>query len=98
MRIAALFLLCNGLLSAQQAPRGAVEGQITDPTGAVVASAAIKLTNTETGVVTSGATNQQGAYEIPYLNPGMYRLEVALAGFKHWMQPALEVRAGERLR
>jgi hypothetical protein len=92
-----MVLACAGLL-AQQDPRGVIEGQITDPTGAVVARAAVKIANLATGVVTHVTSNEQGVYEVPYLNPGEYRVEVELAGFKRWARPSLEVRAGERLR
>lgn len=98
MRHLAAFLLLSGLVLAQQDPRGRIEGQVTDSTGAVVPRATLKATNSETGVTTQTFSNQHGVYEIPYLNPGTYRLEAELVGFKHWVQPVVEVRTGERLR
>jgi hypothetical protein len=93
-----LLLSAGSLLFAQVDPRGLIEGQITDPTGAVVARAAIRVANLATGVATSTTSNDQGLYEAPYLNPGDYRVEVELAGFKRWTQSPLGVRAGDRLR
>ncbi|MBI3679342.1 MAG: TonB-dependent receptor [Acidobacteria bacterium] len=87
-----------GLLFAQQDPRGRIEGLITDSTGAAVPRASLKATNTATHVTVGAVSNEQGVYEIPYLNPGTYRLEAEMSGFKHWAQPSLEVRTGERLR
>jgi hypothetical protein len=98
MRYLATFLLFNGLVFAQQDPRGRIEGQVTDSTGAVAPRASLKATNADTRVATPAVSNHQGAYEIPYLNPGTYKLEAELAGFKHWIQQAVEVRSGERLR
>jgi hypothetical protein len=98
MRIIAVGFLCAGLAYCQQDPRGRIEGQVTDLTGAVVPRASVKAVNIETGVATIAVSNEQGSYELMYLNPGQYRVEVELAGFKRWTNPSVEVRTGERLR
>ncbi len=98
MRSFVLVLLVSSALTAQQNPRGLVEGQIADSTGAVVPKVIVRASNIETGVVTAGSSNAQGAYEIPYLNPGTYRVTAEHTGFKRWAQSGLEVRAGDRLR
>lgn len=91
-------LLFAAILVAQQDPRGRIEGIVTDSSGAVIPDAVIRATNIGTGVVTSGTSNQQGAYEIPFLIPGEYSLTVELTGFKTWTRPKLELRTGDRLR
>jgi hypothetical protein len=63
-----------------------------------VPRASLRASNLETGVTTSGVSNDQGTYEIPYLSPGRYRLEVEVTGFKRWTQSEIEVRTAERLR
>ena len=94
-----LFAALAGIAAlAQQDPRGRLEGLVTDSTGAAAPRTSLRATNLETGVSVTGMTNEQGIYEVPYLNPGQYRLEAELAGFKRWTQPAIEVRTGERLR
>ncbi|MBI4873667.1 MAG: TonB-dependent receptor [Acidobacteria bacterium] len=98
MRYLSVLFLIGGVIFAQQDPRGRIEGQVTDSTGAVVPRATVRATNSETRVVTHTVSNQQGAYEIPYLNPGTYRLEAEVTGFKRWAQGSVEVRTGERLR
>jgi hypothetical protein len=48
------------LLTAQTDPRGLISGQITGSSGAVVSQAGVKVTNVETGVVTTTASNDHG--------------------------------------
>jgi hypothetical protein len=98
VKILAAFIALSINLVAQQDPRGHIEGQVTDSTGAVIPRAALKATHAGTGVVTAAVSNEHGVYGAPYLNPGTYSLEVAIAGFKRWTQPAIEVRTGDRLR
>src|SRR5262249_21480097 len=42
--------------------------------------------------------NAQGAYEIPYVNPGAYKVEAEMTGFKAWSQPRVDLRMGDRIR
>jgi hypothetical protein len=94
----ALNLLLTSVLVAQQDPRGRIEGLVTDTSGAVIPNASVKASNLGTGVSSSAITNQQGLYEIPFLNPGEYSLQVEISGFKNWTRPRLELRTGDRLR
>ena len=98
MRFVIIAMLCAGTLWSQQDPRGRIEGQVTDFTGAVAPRAKVRAVNIETGVATVAVSNEQGSYEILYLNPGLYRVEAELEGFKRWTNPSVEVRTGERLR
>ena len=41
---------------------GAITGQVEDPSGAVVAGAAVTLTNADTNVTRQSATNDSGIY------------------------------------
>ncbi len=58
-----------------------IEGVVTDSTGAPVASAAVDLTRTETGVKKTQETNSSGNFTFPTLPPGDYTLSVAAPGF-----------------
>ena len=50
-------------------------GSVTDSSGASVPNAAVKVTEQATGIVRSTATSVDGVYNVPYLNPGVYRVE-----------------------
>ena len=72
-----LFVTSVTCLFAQD-PRGTISGLVIDSSNALIPGATVRATNTETGVVASGVSNSQGAYEIPYLNPGTYKVGVEL--------------------
>jgi hypothetical protein len=59
-----------------------IKGTVTDPTGAVVAKAAVTVTNTQTGVVTTTTSNDSGDYIFPALPIGTYNVSVTAPGFK----------------
>jgi outer membrane receptor protein involved in Fe transport len=74
-------LLCCGIALEAQTITGAVNGTVTDPTGAVIANAKITATNVDTGIETPSATNNDGIYNIPFLQIGNYKLTVDAPGF-----------------
>ncbi|MBI4908932.1 MAG: carboxypeptidase regulatory-like domain-containing protein [Acidobacteria bacterium] len=97
MKSVLLLFTCGALLMAQD-PRGSISGQVFDSTGAVMPGVAVRATNVETNVIVSATANALGAYEIPYLNPGPYRIDAELTGFKKWSRPGIDLRAGDKIR
>ena len=75
----ALVLLFPAVFS-QTTGTATLVGTVTDNTGAVVPGAAINIVNTETQFVYKGQTNAEGAYYVPNLNPGTYRITIEAAG------------------
>ncbi len=73
-------------------------GTVTDNTGGVIANVAVTATNVDTQVVTRGLTNAEGAYYLPFLNVGSYRLTMEAPGFKRFEQSGLVLNAGENPR
>lgn len=67
---------------AQTGATGALAGAITDPSGAVVADAEIKVVNQVTGEVRSAVSGTNGSYVVSLLSPGVYRIESQKSGFK----------------
>ncbi|HWZ81893.1 MAG TPA: TonB-dependent receptor [Terriglobales bacterium] len=75
--------VCAGLAFAQGGGSGELTGQVTDPTGAVVSGAEVKLTNTATSTARTTTTSTDGIYRFPALPVvGVYVLEVSPKGFK----------------
>jgi hypothetical protein len=97
MRFAALLLAFAASLSAQD-PRATITGQVTDSSTALIPAVTVRATNLETNVTATGVSNGQGAYEIPYLNPGTYKVDAEITGFKTWTQSGVELRMGDRVR
>jgi len=68
---------------AQVTNAGSISGAVTDPTGAVVASATIVVKNNETGVENTTTTSENGTFTVAQLPRGTYTVTVqATSGFK----------------
>jgi hypothetical protein len=66
-----------------------VTGEVTDPTGAPIAEATVKMVETEKGVSHETKTDANGRYTLPNLPVGPYRLESSMTGFKTYTQTYL---------
>jgi carboxypeptidase family protein len=64
-----------------QLTRGAISGTIRDTTGAVIAEAAITVTNVNTNQARTATTNGEGFYRFAAIEPGTYRIKIQKAGF-----------------
>src|SRR5687767_2581410 len=71
-----------------------ISGRVTDASGAIVPGVDVTLINIETGVGRSAVTNDTGAYAFPNLNPGRYRLQAALQGFRTFAQTDIVLQVG----
>jgi len=65
-----------------QGSLGGLTGHITDPSGAAVPEAAVRVTNLDTGTGLQVTTTTDGTYLAPSLTPGRYRVTVTKSGFK----------------
>jgi hypothetical protein len=61
---------------------GSLSGRASDPSGALVAGATIRLQNLATGVTASSSTNRAGIYVFPALMPGTYAISASAPGFR----------------
>jgi hypothetical protein len=77
----ALTLMCALPLRAQRVSSSAA-GVVTDPSGGVIAGAEVTVTDLETGDERTARTGDSGQYRVFGLNPGMYRISAAHAGFE----------------
>jgi hypothetical protein len=59
-------------------------GTVTDPSGAVVPGAHVRLARAATGAVRTATTGADGSYEFNQILPGIYSLTVAAAGFQRY--------------
>src|SRR5437773_2054691 len=84
-------------LNAQQ-PSASVVGRVTDATGAVIPGVAIKITNLDTNIAQTGTSNHIGDFTIPYLNPGRYKMEAALTGFRTYKHTEFTLMVDQVLR
>ena len=71
-----------------------INGRVTDTSGAVLPGATVTMTQTATGLTRSLITDESGLYLISNLPTGPYRLEVALQGFRTYVQTGLVLQVG----
>ena len=71
---------------------GTVLGTIVDSSGATVSGATVKLNNLGTSETRTTQTSSAGTFTFPNLTAGLYRIEVEMAGFKHFTRENVEVQ------
>jgi outer membrane receptor protein involved in Fe transport len=76
------FLLLTASITLAQGVRGNISGVVTDPNGAVVAGATVKLINVATQqVVRTVTTDESGLYQLVELDPATYDVVITAPGF-----------------
>src|SRR5712672_2519522 len=78
--LAALLLLSLATPVLSQSTYATISGTIQDATGGLIPGVTLKATNTATGVVSTVLSNESGAYSVPSLLPGLYKLSAELSG------------------
>jgi hypothetical protein len=79
-----LFLLATGIaaIASAQTESASIHGTVTDPTGAFVPSAAVRLIDIDRGLESHGSTGNDGFFSFASVRSGHYRMEVEKSGFK----------------
>lgn len=78
-------------MASAQVLYGSIVGTVTDQSGAVVPKAAVRATNTSTGLSREATTDTSGYYSIPNLAQGSYDVSIAAPGFKPLTQRGVSV-------
>ncbi len=89
-----LMLTFSQLAFAQSAVTGAVSGTVSDPSGAVIPSAVVQLTNSGTGKDETATTGGEGRFRFGNLQPGIYLLTIKVTGFADYKQSGISVEVG----
>ncbi len=69
-------------IARSQSTTSAVNGTVTDSTGAVIEGVSIGILNTATGVAYPSTTDSAGIYHVAQLPPGSYTMKVSKDGFQ----------------
>ena len=72
-----------------------LSGTVTDPSGARVANATVKVTNPDNGIARTDTTSASGEFSFAFLVEGTYTLEVRAPGFKTTRQDRIVLTAGD---
>jgi hypothetical protein len=92
--LCAIFALLAAPLLAQEF-RGTISGAVADPTGGKVANAKITAAETRTGATAEAKSDSSGAYSIPFLAPGTYKITAEVAGFKKYVREDIQLGPGD---
>ncbi len=75
--------------------RGAINGTVSDPSGAMVSGATVKATDVATGVTLTTSTTSDGQFAFQDLPLGTYKIVVNAAGFSTLTTENVAVMAGQ---
>jgi len=93
---AILFFSLAGLYAfGQGTDEAIVVGTITDPTGAVVGGASIKLLHVATNATAEARSDDRGQYRTPPLRIGEYVINIEAQGFKQFHQSGVVLDIGD---
>ena len=86
--------MCGSGFAQQAKDSATLRGQVTDPTGAVIAGAEISIT-TPDGALRNTVSDSQGKYVVHGLKEGSVTLRATAAGFAIYEMPNVIIRPGE---
>jgi len=87
--LGALTLLLTSTASWAQLSTAQLSGRVTDESGAVLPGVTVTVTQTDTGLMRTVTTDDNGAYVLTNLPTGPYRLEAMLQGFRTFSQTGI---------
>src|SRR5271156_4750110 len=91
LRLWVMFVLLSTAMLVGQTFRGTILGSVTDPSGAVIAGATVKLRNVATGLERTTTTSADGSYSVPELPIGTYSVTVTQTGFQTFVTTGVAV-------
>jgi hypothetical protein len=75
-----------------------ITGTVTDPSGAAIANAQVKVSDVQQGITRTAPTNASGSYLFAALPIGTYDVTVTAQGFKKYQATGVILRVGEKAR
>ena len=90
-----LLVLFSVPAAAQQRGTAGINGRVTDKQQAVIPGVRVVLSQTATRQQREAATNQDGQYLFPLLQPGEYRIEIQHPGFQRYEQRGIVLQVND---
>ena len=91
-----LLLAAFALPALAQSNKATLTGTVTDQNGGTVAGASVTVTNVETNAERTVITDNNGNYEAPLLDPGVYRVTASAANFNKVINENITLQTGAR--
>jgi hypothetical protein len=101
VRWSTVFLMALVLLVCDNAwaqTTGSLLGVISDQNGAVIPSASVRATNTDTGFIAKTVSTSEGSYLVPLLPIGHYSISVTASGFKSFTESNVLIPVAQDIR
>ncbi len=98
LRLVMVFFLLVAATLVAQTFRGTILGTVTDPSGAVVAGATVKVRNVGTGQERTTTTSTDGSYAVSELPIGTYAVSISQSGFQTAVANNVEVNVASERR
>ncbi len=92
------FLICSVAAYSQGTVTATLLGTITDPSGAAVSGASVRIQHVETNQNRTAQTNVNGGYEFSFLPVGSYTLTVQAPGFQQATVKPFDLAVGQTQR
>ena len=91
-----LLLFCTTAVA--QSTTGRILGTLNDASGAAVAGATVVVTDVQRGTSRTVTTDESGAYGVPDLQPGSYKIYVEARGFKRVERANVQIEVASDIR
>lgn len=95
--LAVVFIFLAGIIVQAQTSSGRISGTVTDSTGAVVANAAVTISDPKTNLTRTATTDDNGYYTVTNLPVGVYTVAVEVTNFKKSIKTENTVNADARV-
>jgi hypothetical protein len=80
-----------------QSNRGTITGTVLDAHGGVIPNAGVSVVNVSTQGERLTTTNSEGAYTVPSLEPGQYKVTVTASGFQTVVREQITLQTNDRV-
>lgn len=88
-----LTVLLGVITASAQTPTGRLTGVVSSADG-LIPNATVTATFNATGKTQTVVTDQEGAFQFPQLEPGLYTVTVASTGFKNYVANEVKIDVG----
>lgn len=97
-RLLVLLVLLAAAAPAAFSQHAQLSGKVSDPSGASIPRAEINVVNLENGTRRNVATNEEGFYNVPSLQPGRYRVVAQKEGFRPLSREGITLQVGDNVK
>ncbi len=95
--VLALAALAAPAIVNAQSHLGAIQGTVTDASGAILPGVTVTVTNLDTGISRTTVSNQTGVYRVQSLDPGRYTVSADLQSFRRATRTEVVLSTGATL-